>query len=215
MKHALFLLIVLITSFATACSFNIGSNSATNAGTASNTSNSYSTADNSNANARTVPPTAETKAVVDPAKCSAFSQSGKRFISNQSFRVDFEPFKGACFVTFGSREDMLDEKDLPRGSTFYFYKDGKQVFELPDAFNGQSSCWVEAVAFNDLNDDGKTDIVMAGKCLGAKDSYPSNAVYANNGRGFTTDADANEKLEDLTTVDAIKSFVKKDLKSFF
>ena len=211
MKKALFLLTISIASFAAACSFNIG----TNAATTSNASNTNSAANNANAPARTVAPTAETKAAAEPAKCGAFSQAGKRFIASQSFPFDFEPFKGSCFVTFASKEEMMNDKDVPRGSTFYIYKDDKQVFELPDAFGGQSGCWVEAVGFSDLNGDGKTDIVMAGKCLGAKDSYPSNAVYANNGKGFTTDADANEKLEELKTVDAIKAFVKKDLTSFF
>lgn len=85
------------------------------------------------------------------------------------------------------------EQSVPRGSTFYIYTESKQVAELPDAFGGQKGCWVEAVGFSDLNGDGKTDIVVAGKCLGAKDSYPSNAVYANNGKGFTTDATSETK----------------------
>lgn len=211
MKKALFLLTISIASFAAGCSFNIG----TNAATPSNVSTTNSAANNANAPARAAAPTAETKAAAEPAKCGAFSQAGKRFISSQSFPFDFEPFKGSCFVTFASKEEMMDDKDVPRGSTFYIYTDGKQAFELPDAFAGQSGCWVEGVGFSDLNGDGKTDIVLAGKCLGAKDSYPANAVYVNNGKGFTTDADANEKLEELKTVDAIKAFVKRDVKSFF
>ena len=211
MKQAVFLLTIFIASTIPACSFNVGTNTAAT----SNASNTNSVVTNSNAPARAATPAAETKGVAEPAKCAAFSQPGKRFIANQSFPFDFEPFKGSCFVTFGSKDEMMDDKDVPRGSTFYIYTESKQVAELPDAFGGQKGCWVEAVGFSDLNGDGKTDIVVAGKCLGAKDSYPSNAVYANNGKGFTTDATANEKLEELKTVDAIKAFVKKDVKSFF
>lgn len=155
--------------------------------------------------------------VAKPAgdKCNNLKLSGKNFIAKQSFPIDFEPFPGGCFATFGSKEDMLDEKDVPRGSTFHIFKGGKSVLELPDAFDGQAACWVEAVSFKDLNGDGKTDIIMAGSCLAAKDSYPSNAVYVNNGSRFTTDAEANSKLNELKSAKAIEDYVSSHMKSFF
>lgn len=148
-------------------------------------------------------------------KCNDLKLSGKTFIAKQSFAIDFEPFAGGCFATFGSKEEMLDEKDVPRGSTFHIFKGGKSVLELPDAFDGQAACWVEAVSFKDLNGDGKTDIIMAGSCLAAKDSYPSNAVYVNNGSRFTTDAEANSKLNELKSAKAIEDYVSSHMKSFF
>lgn len=147
--------------------------------------------------------------------CGPVSMAGKVFVRKQSFAFDHEPFRGGCFVTFASKDDMVDERDVPRGSTFHIFKEGKKVYDFPDAFGGQTACWVEAVSFKDLNADGKTDVIMAGKCLGARDSYPANAVYANTGRGFSTDDEANNKLESLKTAAQIEAYVKRNLKEFF
>ncbi len=147
--------------------------------------------------------------------CTGFQSTGKKLITKQSFPFDHEPFKGSCFVTFASKEEMVDDTDVPRGSTFYIYQDGKEVYQFPDAFGGLSGCWVEAVAFDDLNDDARIDVIVAGKCLGAKDSYSMNAVYRNNGRAFTTDQDANSKLEELDSIKKIVNFVRKNRSDFF
>ncbi|MBX7054637.1 MAG: FG-GAP repeat protein [Pyrinomonadaceae bacterium] len=162
-------------------------------------------------------PAANSESAAKPKNdsCKDLKLAGKNFIAKQSFPIDFEPFAGGCFATFGSKDEMLDEKDVPRGSTFHIFKDGKSVLDLPDGFDGQAACWVEAVSFKDLNGDGKTDIIMAGSCLAAKDSYPSNAVYVNSGKTFTTDADANSKLNELKSVKAIEDYVTSHLKSFF
>jgi len=140
---------------------------------------------------------------------------GKRLIASQTFVFDHDPFKGSCFVTFASKEDMVDEKDVPRGSTFHIFKDGKKVYDFPDAFAGTQACWVDAVGFEDLNGDGKTDVVIAGSCLSARDSYPQNAVFANKGDKFSTNESANELLNDATTVREIEAVVKKNPGRFF
>ncbi|HVF46840.1 MAG TPA: hypothetical protein VNA17_04675 [Pyrinomonadaceae bacterium] len=147
--------------------------------------------------------------------CGPVSMAGKVFVRKQSFAFDHEPFRGGCFVTFASKDDMVDERDVPRGSTFHIFKEAKKVYDFPDAFGGQTACWVEAVSFKDLNADGKTDVIMAGKCLGARDSYPANAVYANTGREFTTNDEANNKLESLRTSAQIEQYVKRNLNEFF
>ncbi len=154
-------------------------------------------------------------AVADKSACLKATMPGKKLIASQTFVFDNEPFKGSCFVTFGSNEDMLDETDVPRGSTFHIYKDGKKVYDFPDAFAGTAACWVEAVGFSDLNDDGKTDVVIAGSCLSARDSYPQNAVFVNDGKTFTTNEEANELLNEAKTVKAIESIVKKNGGKFF
>lgn len=148
----------------------------------------------------------------DKTECLKAKMDGKRLIASQTFLFDHEPFKGSCFVTFASKEDMLDEKDVPRGSTFHLFKDGKKVYDFEDAFDGQSACWVEAVAFEDLDGDKKTDVVVAGSCLGAKDSYPSNAVYMNKGSEFQTIASANQKLEKFTKIKQIVDYIKSQQK---
>ncbi len=147
--------------------------------------------------------------------CRPVSMPGKVYVADQSFQFNADPFTSSCFVTFANKEDMVDAKDLPRGSTFHIYKDGKKIYDLPDAFAGVSACWVEALSFKDLNGDGKTDVIMAGRCLGARDSYPTNAVYINNGTGFSTDEAANSKLDGLQTIAAIENFIKKDPGDFF
>ena len=210
MKFTFLTALLSLALFASGC-FKASTGDATNGAQAgagsSNSTNQNKPVNTAPANALAAKPVGD--------KCNDLKLSGKNFIAKQSFPIDFEPFTGGCFATFGSKEDMLDEKDVPRGSTFHIFKGGKSVLELPDAFDGQAACWVEAVSFKDLNGDGKTDIIMAGSCLGAKDSYPSNAVYANNGKRFTTDAEANSKLSELRSAKAIEDYVSSHMKSFF
>ncbi|CAN5441745.1 hypothetical protein BH10ACI2_BH10ACI2_24840 [soil metagenome] len=209
-------IIISLTIFSflafTACSFNLGGANA-------------APADNSVANTGTAPnnvPSANAVNSITPppqsgaaAGCPEAKQSGKRFIKSQSFPFDFKPYEGSCFVTFASIDDMVNERDVPRGSTFYLYRDGKQAFAFPDAFGGQHACWIEGVSFKDLNGDGLTDVVLAGSCLAAKDSYPSNAIYVNTGTGFTTDDAANAKLENLSKLKDIETYARKNVKVFF
>ncbi len=151
----------------------------------------------------------------DKSACLTAKIDGKKLIADQTFVFDYEPFTKSCFVTFANKEDMLDDKDVPRGSTFYIFKDGKQVYKFDDAFDGQPACWVEGVGFEDLNDDKKTDVIIAGKCLATKDSYSVNAVYANANDKFKTNNTANQELENFKTIKQISDFVKKDSSKFF
>ncbi len=155
------------------------------------------------------------KSSIDKSTCLRAKMDGMRLIASQTFVFDHEPFPGSCFVTFGSIDDMVDETDVPRGSTFHIFKDGKKVFDFPDAFDGIQACWVEGVGFEDLNGDGNIDVVIAGSCLAARDSYPQNAVFVNTGTKFTTDGDANASLGDFTTVKQITQYVEKNTKKFF
>jgi len=160
-----------------------------------------------------VVPTTDAKATKQPQLCGAVTEPGKKFIAEQSFPFDYEPFRGSCFVTFGNLKEMVDETDVPRGSTFHIYKDGKQVFQFPAALGYDD--WVEAAAFEDLNGDGLTDVIIAGRWLGTNFSAPINVVYVNTGTTFTTNTEANKKLDKLKSIAAIKKAVKRDLKSFF
>ncbi|MBK8811175.1 MAG: hypothetical protein IPN69_10660 [Acidobacteria bacterium] len=187
---------------------NSPANSAAPAANNKATDNSSSTTAKSNV-------TESKPAAADKSACLTAKMDGKKLIASQTFVFDNEPFKGSCFVTFANREDMVDEKDVPRGSTFHIFKDGKKVFDFPDAFAGTQACWVEAVGFEDLNDDKKTDVIIAGSCLSARDSYPQNAVYSNEGNGFTTRDESNELLNEFKTVKAIGDFVKKNAGKFF
>jgi hypothetical protein len=163
----------------------------------------------------TAKPETAVKSTADKTACLTAKMEGKRLIASQTFAFDFEPFKGSCFVTFASKEDMLDEKDVPRGSTFHIFKDGENVYEFEDAFDGQPACWVEGVGFEDLSGDGKTEVIIAGSCLGAKDSYPMNAIYENYQDDFHTYPSQNAVLDKFTSIKQISDFAKKNKEQFF
>ncbi len=158
---------------------------------------------------------AKTPLAADKQACLSAKIEGKKLIADQTFVFDFEPFPKSCFVTFANKEDMLDDTDVPRGSTFHIYKDGEIIYDFEDAFDGQSACWVEGVGFEDLNGDGRKEVIIAGSCLSAKDSYPANALYQNINDDFRTYANQNENLNNLKTVRQIVDYVKKNKDKFF
>ncbi len=216
MKLLASVLIALAACVFAGCSINAGTNqpaSSPNQNGVAPLANAANTAKTEAPS--TAPPTTAAAPKPAPANCASVKIPGLKFIAKQSFGFDYKPYEGSCFVTFAREEDMLDDKDVPRGSTFHIFKDGKQVFEFPGAFAGQPACWVEAVAFDDLNGDGQTDVVMAGKCLGAKDSYPANAMYVNTGKTFTTKEAPNEKLGVFNTIKEIEAYVTKNQRMFF
>jgi hypothetical protein len=208
------ILFIILLAYSSACSINLSS---PNSAAAPNQNASNTTTQKPDEKAQPASTVTTPKNEPKPAavNCPPVKRAGKRQIKSQSFPFNFKPFTNACFVTFASVEEMLDEKDVPRGSTFHIYQDGESVLDLPDAFDGQTACWIEGVAFKDLNGDGLTDIVLAGSCLGAKNSYPSNAIYVNNGEDFTTNAEANQKLENFKKLSEIEAFVKKNQGLFF
>ncbi|HEX6278421.1 MAG TPA: hypothetical protein VFZ49_00275 [Pyrinomonadaceae bacterium] len=130
----------------------------------------------------------------------------------QTFAIDFEPFRNSCFVT--SHNPEYD--DPPMESKFAIYRNGKQVFAFPSQFNGVNfGCWIEAVSFQDLNDDKRTDVVVVSKCQAKMGDYNENTVYMNDGKGFTTREDANTRLGEFKTVKEVIDFVKENRSVFF
>lgn len=130
----------------------------------------------------------------------------------QTFAIDFEPFRNSCFVT--SHNPEYD--DPPMESKFAIYKNGKNVFDFPSQFNGVNfGCWIEAVSFQDLNDDKRTDVVVVSKCQAKMGDYNENTVYINDGKGFTTREDANTRLGEFKTVKEVVDFVKENRSMFF
>ena len=154
-------------------------------------------------NTNSVPPTR--------AQCQAIETGDDAVQQTQTYVIDFEPFKNSCFVTTYNADT-----DPPMEAKTAIYRDGKKVFDLPGQFNGSTmGCSVEAVAFGDLNNDGKKDIVVAGKCISNTGPYNENVVYVNNGSTFTTDEGSNSVLVDYDNVKNIIEFVKKNPKIFF
>lgn len=148
---------------------------------------------------------------VDKSSCHDLTRDDLMVDKKQTFPIDFKPFEGACFVTFHDPE--FDNP--PLGSQFFIYKDGKEIFNFPDQFGmGNTTCWVDAVAFEDLNGDQLKDISIIGKCGGKSGSYNENMVYLNTGKDFSTNAESNAELMDFSKVSQIRDFVKKNPKMF-
>jgi hypothetical protein len=139
--------------------------------------------------------------------------AGKRAVQkSQTFVIDFEPFKGSCFVTTYNPE----YGDSHMESAYDIYKGGKKIFSFPGQFNGSTfGCWVDAAAFQDLNHDGLTDVIVAGKCAAKQADYNENMVYMNTGKTFTTREDGNNQLGDLKTIKEITDFVEDNQQIFF
>ena len=145
-------------------------------------------------------------------ECRKTDTGDNILIKEQTFAIDFAPFRHSCFVT--SRK--ADYDDPPLDSEFAIYTNGKRVFDFPDRFNGVTfGCWVEAVAFQDLNDDALTDVIVVSKCSAKTAPYNENAVYRNNGTGFETDINANYKLTEFRRAKDIVEFVKRNRSMFF
>jgi len=131
---------------------------------------------------------------------------------SQTFAIDFEPFKGSCFITSYNPE----YGDIHMESQYDIYTKGKRVFSFPEQFNGSKfGCWVDGVAFQDLNHDGLADVIVVGKCAAKQSEYNENMVYVNTGKAFTTRADGNNQLGDFKTIKEITKFVDENPQIFF
>jgi len=213
MKRFSFILI-LTACFANACAFNSNSEKANSS--SPNTANSAnSNAEKSSSGGAVTNQTSkqsETAKSNSNADCQNIKIAGKELDKKQTFTFDFEPFKNACFVT--AHDPEFD--DPPLGSEFFIYQDGREVYKFPTPFNGVTTgCWAEAVAFQDLNEDGLTDIVIAGMCSAKTAPYSENMVYVNKGKSFTTNEDANYTLEKFKKIKDIIEFVKSNKEQFF
>lgn len=144
--------------------------------------------------------------------CLSVDAGDNDIVKNQTFPVDFAPFDNSCFVTANNPE--FD--DPPMESEFAIYKDGVKVFDFPSQFNGVTfGCWVEAVAFEDLNGDNLKDVAVVGKCSAKSAPYNENMIYVNTGKAFTSDENANYKLADFKKIKEITEFAKANKNIFF
>lgn len=144
--------------------------------------------------------------------CFEIDTGDNVILKSQTFAIEFEPFRGSCFVTTHNPE--FDEPPLE--SEIAIYRKDRRVFDFPHQFNGVTSgCWVEAVGFQDLNADGRIDVIVAGKCSARTAPYNEHMVYVNNGRSFTTNMDANTRLSEFSTVKDIAEFVRQNQAMFF
>lgn len=149
---------------------------------------------------------------VTKADCASVDTGDNQILAKQTFPLDFAPFTNSCFVTAHNPE----YDDPPMESEFAIYKDGRKVFDFPEQFNGvEFGCWVDGVAFEDLNADSLKDIIVVGKCSAKTAPYNENMVYVNTGRAFTTDENANYKLADFKKTKDVTDFARKNQTIFF
>jgi hypothetical protein len=156
-------------------------------------------------------PLPEKSEKADNVSCAAVRRDGLQIDKKQTFAIDFPPFENSCFVTF--HDPAFDNP--PLGSQFFIYRNGQEIFNFPEQFGGgNTTCWVDAVAFEDVNDDQLKDIIVVGKCGAKSGSYNENMVYLNNGTEFTTNAEANAETLDFSKVGQIRDFIRKNPKLF-
>lgn len=203
-----FIILAVILFLFSACSVQVNQSNSNN-----------TTPKTENVNATKVEPTKEVSANVnsenqnsikdttaDNSSCYKLKRDDLMLDKKQTFVVDFKPFEKSCFVTFHDPE--FDNPAL--GSQFYIYKNGKEVFNFPEQFGGaNTSCWVDAVSFEDLNNDQLTDIIVVGKCGAKMGEYNENMVYLNNGKAFVTNVNSNAETMDFSKTNQIKEFIKK------
>ncbi|CAN5685219.1 hypothetical protein BH24ACI3_BH24ACI3_00570 [soil metagenome] len=130
----------------------------------------------------------------------------------QTFAIEFEPFADSCFVTTHNPE----YDDPPMESQIAIYRKDKKVLELPGLFNGVTfGCWVDGVGFQDLNNDGRIDVVVIGKCQAKMGVYNENMVYANDGKQLITNETANAWISEMKTVKEVAAYARENPEMFF
>lgn len=156
-------------------------------------------------------PTPQKTETAVKSNCYNLTKGDLMLDKKQTFDIDFKPFEKSCFVTFHNPE--FDNP--PLGSQFYIYKNDKEVFEFPEQFGmGNTTCWVDAVGFEDVNNDQLKDVIIVGKCGAKSGAFNENMVYLNNGKEFVTNAESNAEMMDFSKISQIREFVKKNPKMF-
>ena len=144
-------------------------------------------------------------------ECYAVDTGDKFLLKSQTFPIDFEPFRNSCFVT--SHDPEYD--DPPLGSEISVYTNGKRVYKFDSRYNpNAATCWVKAVSFQDVTDDRLVDVIVIGQCGAKSGPIQGNEVFINTGTAFYTNVEANDSLEEFTTIKDVANFVRKNKKLF-
>jgi hypothetical protein len=160
----------------------------------------------------------------DTLACYSVDTKPKAVLKTQTFAIDFEPFKNSCFVT--SHDPEFTDPALD--AELAIFKDGNRVkafhgdfpVTMGDPVEGEPGlslppgCWVEAVAFQDINADNLKDVLVVAKCGGKSGSYNENMVLINNSKFLTSCRDANYSIADLKTIKEIVEHIKNDPRPF-
>ncbi len=120
-------------------------------------------------------------------------------IGKQSFDTQFAGFGKVRFVS------LIDDRSGPGKCRFELRRGGLTVYRFPKAHANDWSCWaITAVAFADVNSDGRKDVIVMAKAItgigptGAR-PFDANTIYYNTGKGrFATVAVVNELASKLS-----------------
>src|SRR5688572_3275790 len=167
---------------------------------------------------------ADTQGMSATLACYNVDTGPKALLKSQTFAIDFEPFRNSCFVTSHDPEYA----DPALDGELAIFKDGKRLkvfrgdfpVKTEDPVNGEPKvslppgCWVEAVAFQDVNADQLTDVIVAAKCGAKHGDYNENLVFLNDRKFLVTNQDSNDLLTELKTIKDIVEYIKKNPRPF-
>ena len=178
--------------------------------TATNTNNTPAPVNDSKSKSGVANPPVEAAKTTETA-CPPNLKGEAKILASQTFKMDFEPFKGGCFVTTYTSGD----EKRPAGSVIAIYKSGEKAFEFDTRYHkDQGVCRVEAVSFEDANNDGRSDVTVVGKCDTKSGEVQGNEIHFNTGSGFRTSTAANDKLENITTAKEVVEFARTNPRIF-
>lgn len=105
-------------------------------------------------------------------------------IAGQSFDTSLAGFGQVRFVS------LIEHRSGPGKCRFELRRGGRAVYRFPEPYANDWSCQeITAVAFADLNGDGRKDVIVMAKAItgigptGAR-PFDANTVYYNTGKGW-------------------------------
>ncbi|MCZ6862509.1 MAG: VCBS repeat-containing protein [Alphaproteobacteria bacterium] len=135
---------------------------------------------------------------------------GGTLIGKQSFDTELAGFGKVRFVS------LIDDRSGPGKCRFELRRGGLTVYRFPKAHANDWSCWeITAIAFADVNGDGRKDVIVMAKAItgigptGAR-TFNANTIYYNTGKGrFATVAVVNELASKYDHIGKLKRALAK------
>jgi hypothetical protein len=135
---------------------------------------------------------------------------GGTVVAKQSFDTEFAGFGKVRFVS------LNEFRNSPPKCRFELRRGGRAVYRFPEPRANTWACEkITAVAFADVNGDGRKDVIVMAKAVtgigptGAR-PFDANTVYYNTGKGrFATVAAVNEFASKYNSVDKLKHALAK------
>ncbi|MHA1536842.1 MAG: hypothetical protein ACTSUD_04740 [Alphaproteobacteria bacterium] len=131
-------------------------------------------------------------------------------IAGQSFDTRFAGFGKVRFVS------LIDARSGPGKCRFELRSGGRTLYRFPKAYANSWSCQeITAVAFADVNRDGRKDVIVLAKAITgigptAARTFDASTVYYNTGRGrFATVAGVNELASKFDDVGKVRRALAK------